>query len=196
MQPACCKQQLITMDNYYEIILKNTKVRGYLLSGWVIVFLSSLSQIFVAFAQTVSLKRFESLGCLAMIILMLVVSRGHKFNFKDRDHAISIAYSISAILWFSWKLYVPAIMLLVIFFLYTIATRKFQVYINKKAVYYATFPKRKIAWADLNNVLMKDGLLTIDFKDNRLLQSEIEGDDFFDEKEFNEFCRKQIKDKN
>jgi hypothetical protein len=45
-------------------------------------------------------------------------------------------------------------------------------------------------WQEMNNVVIKDGLVTVDCKNNRLYQKEIAGDispEF--EAEFNEFCR-------
>ena len=54
--------------------------------------------------------------------------------------------------------------------------------------------KRKIGWQDFNNVVLKDGLLTLDFKNNRLFQKEVldDGEEEADEDEFNEFCRRQL----
>jgi hypothetical protein len=50
-------------------------------------------------------------------------------------------------------------------------------------------------WSAFNNVILKDGLLTLDFKNNRLLQKEIADDDEeddADEEEFNAFCRSRL----
>jgi hypothetical protein len=56
---------------------------------------------------------------------------------------------------------------------------------------------RKILWSDLRNVVLKDGLLTLDFADNRLFQRETDDldDEEYDgtEDEFNIFCRRQLK---
>jgi hypothetical protein len=50
-------------------------------------------------------------------------------------------------------------------------------------------------WSAFNNVILKDGLLTLDFKNNRLLQKEVaddEDEDDADEEEFNAFCRGRL----
>jgi hypothetical protein len=50
-------------------------------------------------------------------------------------------------------------------------------------------------WSAFNNVILKDGLLTLDFKNNRLLQKEVADDDEeddADEEEFNAFCRARL----
>lgn len=58
------------------------------------------------------------------------------------------------------------------------------------------WPKR-ISWSSLNNVVLKEGLLTLDYADNRLFQRETDDldDEEYDgtEDEFNVFCRRQLK---
>lgn len=52
-----------------------------------------------------------------------------------------------------------------------------------------SLPKKSILWSELNNVVIKDGLLTIDKKNNIMFQKEIEGQvSPAMEREFNEFC--------
>lgn len=57
------------------------------------------------------------------------------------------------------------------------------------------WPKR-IPWSALKNVVLKDGLITIDYADNRLFQRETDDldDEEYDgtEDEFNVFCRRQL----
>jgi len=58
-----------------------------------------------------------------------------------------------------------------------------------------TLIKRRFDWAMFNNVILKDGLLTLDFKDNRLVQREVaddEDEDDADEEEFNAYCRDRL----
>lgn len=54
--------------------------------------------------------------------------------------------------------------------------------------------KKKIAWSSLQSVKLKDGMLTLDFKDNTLIQKEVLDDDEPDaeEDEFNEYCRGKL----
>jgi len=56
-----------------------------------------------------------------------------------------------------------------------------------------TFSKKYYPWSLINNVVLKDGLLTIDYKDNKLFQKEIEEKiSPVLESEFNEFCRSKL----
>jgi hypothetical protein len=54
--------------------------------------------------------------------------------------------------------------------------------------------RQKLNWSAFSNILLKDGLLTLDYKDNRLLQWEVldDEDGDADEEEFNAFCRGQL----
>jgi hypothetical protein len=57
------------------------------------------------------------------------------------------------------------------------------------------FPK-KYEWTEIDNIVLNGGILTIDFKNNKLLQLETddEEDDEYDveDEEFNNYCRKHL----
>lgn len=55
--------------------------------------------------------------------------------------------------------------------------------------------RKQVNWSQLVNVILKDNLLTMDFKNNRLLQLEVEeeeDDDDATEEEFNLFCKQML----
>lgn len=54
--------------------------------------------------------------------------------------------------------------------------------------------KKRYPWTQFDNVMLKNGLLTLDFTNNRILQREVEDEeeDEADEEEFNAYCRKQL----
>lgn len=50
-----------------------------------------------------------------------------------------------------------------------------------------------VPWNEIKNVLVKDGLLTVDYKNNKLIQKEIDGESTpATDAEFNSFCALQI----
>lgn len=56
-----------------------------------------------------------------------------------------------------------------------------------------SLPKKNYSWQDVTNVVLKDGILTIDLKNNKLIQKEIESSgSAAEEAEFNEFCRGRL----
>ena len=55
-----------------------------------------------------------------------------------------------------------------------------------------SFSTKTYEWASFNNVILKDNLLTLDFKNNKVLHMEIEEKQGFDVSRFNEFCGTRI----
>lgn len=56
-----------------------------------------------------------------------------------------------------------------------------------------TFPKKKFTWTEIQNVVLKDNLLTVDFKNNKLIQKELNEDVAPSvEQEFNDFCKARL----
>lgn len=57
-----------------------------------------------------------------------------------------------------------------------------------------TFSKPFYQWQAFNNIVLKDSILTIDFKNNRLMQLTIDESGIqVDEKYFNEFCASKLR---
>jgi hypothetical protein len=177
----------------YEVILKNSKLKGYALSGWLILLLSMVGQLYFSLSGKFRGDLYWVTGMIVATGALFLLARSrNQNNFKDRDYVIGFGYAISTLIWLKWQLYVIAVFVFLIYVLYHLATRRFQVLFSTNTISYSAFPRRTIQWNELNNVIMKDGILTIDFKDNKLLQNEMEGDDKINEKEFNEFCSKQL----
>ena len=55
---------------------------------------------------------------------------------------------------------------------------------------------KKHEWTEISNIVLKDGILTIDFNNNRLFQKEtddLEDEDYDgEEDEFNTYCQEQL----
>lgn len=69
---------------------------------------------------------------------------------------------------------------------------KLDIDAEKISVQYALY-NRMYKWADMSNVVLKDSILTLDFKSNKIFQSEVkENETPVDEQKFNQFCTEQI----
>lgn len=51
---------------------------------------------------------------------------------------------------------------------------------------------RTYPWNDFSNIILKDNLLTLDFKNNKVLQLELDENSVIDENAFNDFCAGKI----
>lgn len=60
-------------------------------------------------------------------------------------------------------------------------------------VVFNSFPTKKYSWNEINNVILKSGMLTIDFKNNKLIQGEVNNDVSSQlESEFNNYCKERL----
>lgn len=51
-----------------------------------------------------------------------------------------------------------------------------------------TLSTKKYDWQSFSNIVLKDSLLTLDFKNNKVLQLELDSSVQADEKQFNDYC--------
>ena len=180
----------------FEPVLKNTKLKSYHVMGWIIASVSVITQIIMGF--TLSLPEFISNKLLPFIGVITTLVAYLQYRYKvylasdyDQKDTIITTMVWAAIVWTIWHFYWLAGITVVFLLLYIVSTRKFRVRFTKKSISYPSFPPKHITWSELQNVILKDGILTIDFKDNKLIQMETEEVSFY-EQEFNEFCREQL----
>jgi hypothetical protein len=75
--------------------------------------------------------------------------------------------------------------------------RPLEIGFDKDRVVINSLIRRRYDWSAFSNIILRDGLLTMDFKNNRLLQKEVaddEDDDDADEDEFNDYCRARLEE--
>jgi hypothetical protein len=78
-----------------------------------------------------------------------------------------------------------------------LSTRPEEIGFSEERIVFKSVFSKKIAWSELNNALIKDGVLTLDYKNNKLFQAETDDDEDNEEydvseEEFNAFCRQQL----
>jgi hypothetical protein len=175
----------------FELVIKNEKEKFYTVISFIIV----ISNIIFFFLMTAS-SGFKKSGPLVFAVLTIaaiVIPR--YFKNKNEKPGFTGAFFVLALAWLNTKYWWVAFILVAFEVMDLIARRQLIVYVNEQRVSYPSFPKREIKWFDLSNILIKDRLLTIDFKNNKLIQHEImngENDYDINEDEFNDFCKQQL----
>jgi len=72
-----------------------------------------------------------------------------------------------------------------------------EIAFDTDGIVFNTLPKKSYQWQEMTNIILKDGILTLDFKNNKLIQKPIDlHTTEMIEKEFNEFCKDQLLHKN
>lgn len=114
---------------------------------------------------------------------------------KKRKPYFRIGFFVIAIGWFFEPLHKIFIGIFYIIVALLEKQVKFpaEIGIDENGVLFNTLPKKIYSWSEIRHILIKDNLLTIDFKNNRLLQKEISENVPYDlEKEFNNYCKNHL----
>lgn len=98
-----------------------------------------------------------------------------------------------SVTWWQAELVEAAWITLTFLVLSLMATRKLWVQIGPNGISYPSLPSKKFPWTTVSQVILKDGLLTIDKKDNTLIQQMIINTSSINEALFNSYCQLQIK---
>jgi len=175
----------------YHLKLANEKRKAYTVSLVVLAALSGVAFIFLAWTATdIPARNISLIATGALGICLLLYRLGRR---ATRNLFLYAAIILSAVFFFLLGHYIPGGIQLLVLMLFLQAVRKPVVTVSGSSVTYPGFPVRNISWNELNNILLKDGLLTIDLKNNKLFQQPLdESETPVNEEEFNEFCRKQL----
>jgi hypothetical protein len=186
---------------HYEYVI-TTKIPDYKRIDRIsqlLLFLAIIVFVFTSFqnwhsASTSPVIRLIAAGFIAVYWLYCRIMATK----KDRVPYYRIGFSIAVIGWLSlfsiskWSV-VIAIFYLIAAFLERQVKFPEEIGVDKSGITFNSFPKKHHPWNELTNLVIKDNIITIDYKNNKIFQKEIESDVSYDvEKEFNHFCSQQL----
>ena len=173
----------------FELVLKNEKERSYKRISNILLILNLLGILFISY-----LKDFTRWGPLIIAAAVTFAAfASHYFKPKNEKPGLTTAFFLMFVAWLSTDHWEIGALNIIFLLLNTLALQTPIVNISESQVIYPSFPKKKIYWEELNNLILKDGLLTIDFKNNKIIQQQIaDTSSTVDEKEFNDFCKQQL----
>jgi hypothetical protein len=173
----------------FIIALKNKKQKTYITISWLIIALNFISLVYVGTTRSANLPDipFYAAGLLLIIFFFKLFSK----NEAIENDCIILSFSLTIIAWAVLKFYLVAILVLVLFLVQDITRRRLVILVYDDRIIYPSFPKKTLIWKDMNNAILKDGILTIDLKSDKIFQDEIESPT--SEMEFNEFCEIHLK---
>lgn len=130
----------------------------------------------------------------AALIIGGLIRNWYIFTKKTRPVYYSKILLVAAVTWLAMP-FLPwiGIFLVLLSLLEKPARLPLEIGFNNDKVVFNTIVRRKFYWNQFKNVVLKDGMLTLDFKNNNLFQKlTIDEDGDADEEEFNEYCRKRL----
>jgi len=177
----------------FILILKHDKIASYKRSILAIIGLNFIYFI----AQAIITNETKAINrCLFLVIISLSLFIAEYLLSKRKKKVFSAAIVVCALIIYIYlKMHIwwVAAAMTLILLLYLFAIQIHIIHVSVEGIKLSVFGKRSLRWEQLNNLVMKDGLVTIDLKNNKLIQQYLDESSItVNEKEFNDFCKKQL----
>jgi len=182
----------------YSFILKDNNQNAYRGFTWFLFFLHLVAAGVLA-SNAVERNTKLILFLLAGVYMLAAFSY---YFFRGKKKSLETFGLIMAVLYAGfWLKYAGVIALLafaaVYFFVRVVQQKKTTAGFSSSGVHIKrVFKNITYPWPELDNVILKDNLLTIDLRSNKIIQAELrEENGPVDEQAFNRFCDQQLKNK-
>jgi hypothetical protein len=177
------------MQNNFIFIVFNTQQKSIRLLATALLFLNGL--VFLYFYYQTNHRVIFAVISLS-ILLLSIIDASKKKSAGWTIHFLGIA--LVNIAWILTGYFWLALIMTALSYLAENSARHKTFFISEQQIKISNFFFKTYQWIDLQNVVLKDGLLTLDFKTNKLLQVNISSEiNPQQEQEFNEFCQHCLK---
>lgn len=181
------------MHYHYVVILKKDGERA---TDSLSVLLCFTSAVIFLLTQLRTLNSWYYLGAFSVLLTAGLIYNLFIRGRRRKKVRYKYLLMLAALGWFGMP-HLPwiGILFLGLAFLEHQTKRPLEIGFDHDRVVINTLIRKRHDWSVFNNVLLRDGLLTLDFKNNRLFQKEVVDDDDednADEEEFNAWCRERL----
>jgi len=170
----------------YVVVIRNEN-RKYI--NWTGFFLSILSALLFTL-EMIDVRRIILPLFIGVVFIVGVILYNLSRTLSGKEVSYSKALLISAIIWTKmpygqWLIFVFVLLA----FLEYQARLPLEIGFSSNQVVFNSLIRKRYTWSEIANVLLKDGLLTVDFMNNKLFQKLVDdGENEASEEEFNEWC--------
>jgi hypothetical protein len=173
----------------YIILLPNEKAGTYWFVTLIILLINCFIFSSILIQEEISIKHISTMGTMISYLSLIFFLVKH-YTKKLAAFRPEISFLILSLCWLLLGkiLFAACILCFAVIGFYTY--RQFKIKFTPDKILYPSFPNKTYLWSEVNNVMLKDNVLTIDLKNNKLIQAviDMESAGEIDEKEFNEFC--------
>ena len=173
----------------FDIILKNDKIKSYRTIAQIILFLNLIIFIFMLFYDE---YRYEAASAILLIGIYIFMRLYFIKKYNQGNYLDQVLLFVLAGCWFGLQNYIMVAALVILGVFYHLALQKLQFVFTPEKVFKLNFPVKEFEWNVFNNVILKDNILTLDFKNNKLIQAEIEKSQNINEQQFNSFAQSKV----
>lgn len=178
----------------YSFTLKDNNQKAYNLFTWFLFFLHIAAAMFTLNTNDnkVKITIYILLGFYAMLSTVYYFYRKHPKASETFSLVMALLY---ANFWFQQVGIIAVLVFAAVYLMVTVVKgKRTEVFFKDEGVHLVRVFKTVVfPWTEMDNVILKDNLLTIDLKSNKIIQVEImENSRMVDEAEFNLFCKEHI----
>ncbi|MDP4285412.1 MAG: hypothetical protein Q8891_13380 [Bacteroidota bacterium] len=174
---------------HFKITLKNDRIKSYRIMALIILLLNMAIFIFLLFFDAFRYVASSAILLVGIYIFMRLyfIKKTKQGNYLDE-----VIFFVLAGCWMGLQNYWIFVILIGMGILYHLALQHLKIVFSSEKVVKTNFPKKEFEWNMFSNVVLKDNILTLDFKNNKLWQAEIEKSQDINEIQFNSFAQSQI----
>ena len=173
----------------FDIILKNDKIKSYRTIAQIILLLNLVVFIFMLFYDE---YRYEAASAILLIGIYIFMRLYFIKKYNQGNYLDQVLLFVLAGCWLGLQNYVMVAAMVILGIFYHLALQKLQFVFTPEKVFKLNFPSKEFEWNVFNNVILKDNILTLDFKNNKLIQAEIEKSQNINEQQFNSFAQSKL----
>lgn len=180
------------MQNSYPFLLTNPGLRQYNRIAYIISLLNLLFFAWLAFIAPVA----NNSATVKVFVLLIAFSFAFEWLYKkfisNRPYYFIVNYILLAAGWiFVSANYGMFLLHVLLGAMDVIVRQNIYLTINEDGITQSQWKlKKKYDWNEFDNIILKDALLTLDFKNNKIRYCNIS--EPVNEVEFNEFCRQKL----
>ena len=196
---------MLRSEKLYEYIVVLKEHESYKYIDWfsrLMLLIAVVSFLFRTYVETRMEQRFDiggKTGLLVIISCVIIIWWLFCWAQSRRNIVPFYRFALLIAAW-GWYVHPHTLILSIIYIVAAILEKPVkllpEIAFDENEIVINSFPKKRYVWSDLNNVILKDGIITIDCKNNKLIQNEVnEPVTKKTEDEFNEFCRKHLSER-
>lgn len=137
--------------------------------------------------------RYEAASAILLVGIYIFMRLYFIRKYNQGNYLDQVLLFVLAGCWFGMQNYLLVFLLVILGILYHLSLQKLLFIFTTEKISKMNFPGKDFSWNMFNNVILKDNILTLDFKNNRLIQAEIDKGHEINERQFNSFAQSKLK---
>lgn len=174
----------------YSIVVPNKKAESYSLISLIIAFMNIGMFVFALLGNSSSTIQWVIISGIVVVVSSLT----HYFFIQKKNKTtvyINFSFILCGFIWLLLGLYFSGAGMVVFGLFGIYANKPLRLIFKEDGIWYPSFPAKIIPWENIEQVRLKDTILTIDLINNQLLQFAVSNNEALpSEEEFNEFCKR------